>query len=135
MVACFLCSICFILLIELVTELFVDKASVSSCASVEQVIVIQVHNLLPDTLYHFYAISLTAAGPSYVNSSLERARTKSPGLLASHYALIAVAVVVTLIFVIVGVLTCIRCCSVTSIFYSVLVSAIYRLLFVNFITC
>jgi len=56
----------------------------------------------------FYAVSLTVAGPSYENSSLVGASTASFGLVAGHYTAITVAVVIVLVFVIIGAFTCIR---------------------------
>lgn len=106
------------MLAELVTKLLVDKSAVSSCASIEQPIVKAVHGLQPDTLYKFYAISLTVAGPSYENSSLENAKTKNRGLVAGHYAAITIAVLVMLVFVIIGAKTCVRCCLLSSLYLS-----------------
>jgi len=68
-----------------------------------------VNGLEPDTIYKFYAVSLTVAGPSYENSSLVEATTQSSGILAAgHIAAISVGVAVALVFVIIGAVTCIR---------------------------
>jgi len=67
-----------------------------------------VDRLEPDTLYKFYAMSLTAAGASYENSSLVEATTESAGIVAGHIAAITVTLCVLLVFVIIGAVTCIR---------------------------
>ena len=84
-----------------------------SCASFEQALDEQVNDLLPGTEYIFYAVSLTVAGPSYENSSIVHAWTKSRGLVAGHYILIGFAVFIGLVLVVIGAFTCIRCCLLT----------------------
>jgi len=89
------------MLSELVTELLVDESTMSLSGYV-------VRGLQPETLYRFYAVSLTVAGPSYQNSSIVDGRTKGAGLAAGHYAGIGIAMCVTLVFVVIGTFTCIR---------------------------
>jgi len=86
---------------ELVTELPVDESTMSLSSYV-------VHGLQPDTLYEFYAVSLTAAGPSYKNSNLVEARTEGAGLHAGYYAAIGLAALFLLLFVAIGAVTCIK---------------------------
>ena len=98
----YLCAyICLFTLSESVTKLLVDESTVSLSTYV-------VHGLEPDTLYQFFAVSLTAAGPSYQNSSIVEARTGGAGLVAGHYAGIVIGVSVVLVLVIIGVFTCYR---------------------------
>jgi len=101
------------MLTELVKKLLVDESAVSSSAFV-------VHDLLPETQYTFYAISLTVAGPSYENSSVVDAETTSAGLNAGHYVAISIAVFFVLVFVVIGGFTCIRYCSLGSLYLSFL---------------
>jgi len=88
-------------LTDSLTKLSVDETHASFSKYV-------VDGLQPDTLYKFYAVSLTAAGPSYENSSVVEARTGSAGLTAGHYAGIISLVVVALVFVTIGAVACIR---------------------------
>jgi len=69
---------------------------------------VDVDGLEPDTLYKFYAVSLTVAGPSYENSSLVETRTGPAGLTAAHYAGIGIVVFVVLVFGVIGAVTCVR---------------------------
>jgi len=84
-----------------VTKLLVDKSTMSLDAYV-------VHGLEPDTVYKFYAVSLTAAGPSYENSTVVEASTGSAGLVAGHYVAISVGVFIGVVFIVIGIFTCVR---------------------------
>ena len=67
-----------------------------------------VEQLQPDTLYKFYAVSYTAAGPSFENSSIVEATTASGGLTALHYSAIGIGVIFVFVFVAIGAFTCFK---------------------------
>lgn len=69
---------------------------------------VDVHGLEPGTLYRFYAISLTVAGPSYENSSIVAVITEDAGLRAVHYVPIGIVVFILLLFGIIGAVACVR---------------------------
>jgi len=95
----FLSAFCFTLT-EFVTKLVVDESTILTPYVVD--------GLEPDTLYKFYAVSLTVAGPSYENSSLVEATTKSAGITAGPIAGIIIALCIPLVLVVIGAVTCVK---------------------------
>jgi len=91
----------FITLSGLVSTLLVDESTMSLGT-------VDVHGLEPGTLYKFYAVSLTVAGPSYENSSIVEAITEDAGLHAGVYALIGIGVFIVLLFGVIGAVACVR---------------------------
>ena len=88
-------------LLELVNKLLVDESTMSLDSYV-------VDGLEPDTWYKFYASSLTVSGPSYENSSLVEGQTGDAGLATGHIAMIVVAVILALVFVVIGAVSCFK---------------------------